>query len=108
MSIININDLSFEKSINNGLSIVDFWSTYCGPCKMFGPVFEAVSNKIQNVNFYKFEITDDSNTRQTPMKYGIRSIPSILAFKDGKLIDTKVGLMDGETFEDWIESLKNN
>ena len=71
---------------------------------MFGPIFEEVSQKIPDVNFVKFEI-DESN-RRTPAKYGIRSIPSILAFKNGEVIEARTGVMDPETFTDWIMELK--
>jgi thioredoxin 1 len=71
---------------------------------MFGPIFEATSEKTTDANFVKFEI-DESN-RQTPIKYGIRSIPSVLAFKDGELVEARTGVMDEETLLAWIEELK--
>ena len=72
---------------------------------MFGPVFEGAAGRHGDVKFCKFEI-DDSNKR-IPAKYGIRSIPSILAFKDGELIEAKTGLMSPDDFDDWITHLKN-
>ncbi len=70
---------------------------------MFGPIFESTSKKLPDVNFVKFEI-DDAN-RRVPAKYGIRSIPSVLAFKNGELIEARAGLMDGDTLEMWISEL---
>ena len=67
-------------------------------------LFESVSDKIPDVNFVKFEI--DETNRRTPAKYGIRSIPSVLAFKDGELVEARTGLMDEETVTMWINELK--
>ena len=73
---------------------------------MFGPVFESASKNHQDLNFYKFEI-DESN-RKTPAKYGIRSIPSVLAFKNGELVGAKTGLMSDKELETWISELKGS
>ena len=98
------NDATFESMIGSGITLVDFWATWCGPCRMFGPIFESASDKTTDAKFVKFEI-DESN-RQTPMKYGIRSIPSILAFRDGELVAARTGVMDEETVLDWVRELK--
>jgi len=104
MALIHLNDSNFDAAIMGGITIVDFWAEWCGPCRMFGPAFEAVSNKIEGIKFGKFEI-DESN-RRTPAKYGIRSIPSILAFKDGELVEARTGLMQEEDFEEWVRGIK--
>ncbi len=104
MALQHATDETFNSMIGNGITLVDFWATWCGPCRMFGPIFESVSEKITDVNFVKFEI-DDTN-RQTPVKFGIRSIPSILAFKNGELVEARTGLMDEETVVAWINELK--
>jgi len=104
MALYHANDENFDSLVMNGLTLVDFWATWCGPCQMFGPIFEEVSNDIKDVNFVKFEI-DDVN-RRTPAKFGIRSIPSVLAFKNGELKEARTGLMDNETLTQWIKELK--
>ena len=104
MALQHANDETFAGLIGAGVTLVDFWATWCGPCRMFGPIFESVSEKMPDVNFVKFEI-DDVN-RRTPAKYGIRSIPSILAFKNGELVEARTGLMDEETVIAWINELK--
>lgn len=106
MSLHHANDENFNKLVGTGITLVDFWASWCGPCRMFGPIFESVSNQVTDVNFVKFEI-DDTN-RATPVKFGIRSIPSILAFKNGELVEARTGLMDEETVMDWIRELKGN
>nr|MBQ0091151.1 thioredoxin [Candidatus Enterousia merdequi] len=104
MALKHANDETFDSMIGQGLTLVDFWASWCGPCQMFGPIFENVSENELDVNFVKFEI--DETNRNTPVKFGIRSIPSVLAFKDGELKEARTGLMDEETLEQWIKELK--
>ncbi|MGI5845696.1 MAG: thioredoxin [Alphaproteobacteria bacterium] len=105
MAIQHANDANFSELTAKGLTLVDFWAPWCGPCRMFGPIFEAVSEKYTNIKFIKFEI--DETNRRTPAQYGIRSIPSVLAFKDGELIEVRTGSMDEDTIEDWIKQLSS-
>lgn len=104
MAIEHANDTNLVSMIGNGITLVDFWATWCGPCRMFGPIFEQVSNQNPDVKFIKFEI-DESN-RRMPAQYGIRSIPSVLAFKNGELVEARAGLMDEDTLTQWINELK--
>lgn len=104
MALKHANDETFDSMIQNGLTLVDFWAAWCGPCQMFGPIFESVSDMRSDVNFVKFEI-DDVN-RRIPAKFGIRSIPSVLAFVNGELKEARTGLMDEETLVQWINELK--
>ena len=104
MAVLHANDTTIDSFIGDGITLVDFWAAWCGPCRMFGPIFESVSDQINDAKFVKFEI-DEAN-RRTPAKYGIRSIPTILAFKNGELIEARTGLMDEETLTAWIQELK--
>ena len=104
MALKHANDENFDSMIQSGLTLVDFWASWCGPCQMFGPIFEDVSDSQTDVNFVKFEI--DETNRRTPAKFGIRSIPSVLAFKNGELKEARTGLMDEETLTQWIKELK--
>ena len=104
MALEHANDANFSDMIAGGITLVDFWASWCGPCQMFGPIFEAVSNKFPDVKFVKFEI-DESN-RRTPAKVGIRSIPRVLAFKNGEVIEARTGLMDADTLAAWVMELK--
>ena len=104
MALKHANDGTFDSMVTSGLTLVDFWASWCGPCQMFGPIFESVSEMKPDVNFVKFEI--DETNRRTPAKFGIRSIPSVLAFRNGEIIEARTGLMDEETLIQWIEELK--
>ena len=104
MALQHATDENFDSMVKDGLTLVDFWASWCGPCQMFGPIFEEVSETKTDVRFVKFEI-DDVN-RRTPARFGIRSIPSVLAFKNGELKEARTGLMDNETLTQWIDELK--
>ena len=90
--------INIEKNFNNqvldnkGLTIVDFWAPWCGPCKMFGPIFESVSKTKSNIKFCKLNVDEDSEG--ISKKLGVMSIPTIILFKDGKEIKRNIGFMD--------------
>lgn len=98
----SITDTDFNSEVLNskGLVIVDFWAEWCGPCRQLLPIMEEVSSEMRGkVEILKMNV-DEAPT--TPSNFGIRSIPSLLLFKDGKLIDTKVGLNPKSTIVAWI------
>jgi thioredoxin 1 len=90
-AVLTATDSNFADSIENskGLAIVDFWAAWCGPCRMVGPIVEELAGEYAGrVRVAKLDV--DAN-QQTATRFNIRSIPSILFFKDGKLVDTVVG-----------------
>lgn len=97
-----ITDDQFEVEVLSakGLVVVDFWAEWCGPCRQLLPIMEEVSSEMASkVQICKMNV-DESPA--TAANFGLRSIPSLLMFKDGKLIDTKVGLNSKATIVDWI------
>lgn len=85
-----VTDSSFDDVISsNGLVLMDFWAEWCGPCRMLGPVLEEVSNE---TGLLVGKLNIDENPEKTN-EYGVRSIPSMVLFKDGKVIHTIVGAM---------------
>jgi thioredoxin 1 len=98
-----VTDANFGDMIeeHEGLSLVDFWAVWCGPCRMIAPLIEQLSKDYAGrVQFGKLDV--DSN-QQTAVKYSIRSIPSVLFFKDGKHVDTVVGAVPKAHLERKIE-----
>jgi thioredoxin 1 len=100
-NIHEVTDANFDAEIVNAEtpSMVDFWAEWCGPCKKVGPVVEELAAEYQGkIKIVKMDV--DSN-RQTPAKYGIRNIPTLIFFKGGKVVNTIVGAqpktsIDGE------------
>lgn len=97
-----ITDTQFESEVlkSKGLVLVDFWAEWCGPCRQLLPIMEELSGEVSDkIKIYKMNV-DESPA--TPANLGIRSIPSLLMFRDGKLIDTKIGLNSKSVITDWI------
>lgn len=88
--IKHVNDQEFNKEVleQNGVVVVDFWATWCGPCKMIAPVIEELAGEMNNVKFVKVDV--DTNPTVAG-KFQIASIPTLMMFKDGKPVDTLVG-----------------
>tara|TARA_X000000950_G_scaffold283895_1_gene385812 strand:+ start:725 stop:1048 length:324 start_codon:yes stop_codon:yes gene_type:complete len=105
-NIIDLNKENFDKIIKDTKYpvIVDFWAEWCGPCKMIAPILEEISNEA-NGNLIVTKVNLDNN-QELATKFSIRSIPTLLLFKDGLLKDTKVGLSSKTDLLEWVE--KNN
>jgi thioredoxin 1 len=104
---ISVTDGNFAEEIEQGqgLSIVDFWAAWCGPCRMVAPIIEQLAGEYAGqLKVAKLDV--DAN-QQVSMKYNIRSIPSILFFKDGKHVDTVVGAVPKAMLERKIQEHLN-
>ena len=104
MSTLTTNDESFDNDISSQSVpvVVDFGAEWCGPCKQLDPILEDIaSENIDKLKVFKLNIDENPIT---PQKFGVRGIPTIMLFKDGKLIDTKVGSLPKSALEAWIKA----
>jgi thioredoxin 1 len=102
-SIVHVTDASFESEVLNadGPVLVDFWAEWCGPCKMIAPVLDELSGKYgDQIKICKMDV--DSN-QQTPGKFNIRGIPTLIIFKGGNADATKVGALSRAQLVEFIE-----
>jgi len=94
---------NFEEVTNNGVSLVDFWAPWCGPCRMIAPVIEELAEEFEGkANICKVN-TDEQ--QDLAVKYGIRSIPTIIFMKDGEVVDQMVGATSKQALAEKINSL---
>ena len=103
MSIQSIKESSFEDEVVNSDTpvLIDFWAEWCAPCKEISSILEEIANEMKNkLKIVKINIDENP---QTPQKYGVRGIPTLLLFKKGKLIDTKVGSLPKSSLETWLQ-----
>ena len=99
----NVTDESFETEVLKASkpTLVDFWAEWCGPCKQIGPILEEISNEmVDQIIVAKHNIDNEPNT---PTKWGIRGIPTMLLFKNGELKATKVGATTKSNIVSWIK-----
>ncbi|MEK9959908.1 MAG: thioredoxin [Pelagibacteraceae bacterium] len=103
MATLKVNDENFESDVLKADKpvLVDFWAEWCGPCKMVGPVLEELSDEMPQIKIAKHNIDDAPNT---PTKYGVRGIPTMLLFKGGEVVDTKVGAATKDAIKEWLSS----
>ena len=104
MSTFPTSNDTFNDDISSSdiLTLVDFWAEWCGPCKQIGPILEEISNeKKDKIKILKLNIDDNPETAQ---KFGVQGIPTLMLFRGGSLIDTKVGSLPKSNLIDWIES----
>jgi thioredoxin 1 len=100
---IKISDASFEQDVLNSAEpvVVDFWAEWCGPCKMIAPALEELAAELNGrVKIAKINIDENQNT---PSRYGVRGIPTLMLFKDGQVASTQVGALPKGKILEWIE-----
>ena len=103
MSVLHASDTSFEKDVLKADRpvVVDFWAEWCGPCKMIAPYLDDIAHELgERVQIVKVNIDENP---LTPTKYGVRGIPTLMVFKNGAAVATKVGALPKRQLQDWIE-----
>ena len=96
-----INSQEFDNTIESGVVVVDFFATWCGPCKMLSPVIDELSGELENVNFVKVDIDQSMDLAQ---KFRIVSVPTMKIFKNGEEVDTLMGFMPKDVLKSKVEA----
>jgi thioredoxin 1 len=105
MSVMELNVANFDETTAKGVVLVDFWAPWCGPCRMLGPTIEELSNSADGYVVGKLNVDDNPDIAE---KFDIRSIPTIMIFKNGQVAETMVGLASKTVLLQKIELHKNN
>ena len=102
--VVALTNDSFAEKVeaSKGYALIDFWASWCGPCRMMSPIFDEIAKETKGVSFYKANIDEAQDLAN---RFRVQSIPCFLLFKDGKAVASRTG---GTTKENFIEWIKEN
>ena len=98
--LLHLKNEDFNKEIESGLVLVDFYADWCGPCKMISPIIEQLASERANTKFIKVNVDIHEDIARS---YGIMSIPTIIVFKNGEIVNQNIGFAPKEVIESWLE-----
>lgn len=103
MGVLHLENENFNEIISNGVTLVDFYAEWCGPCKMLGPIIEEVADELNSIKVMKVNIDEHGDIAQ---KYGVMSIPTLILFKDGNEVNKSIGFMPKEDIIEFVNQNK--
>lgn len=100
MGILNVTDQNFKQETSEGVVLADFWAPWCGPCKMIAPVLEELDSDMgDQVKIVKLDVDEN---QETAGQFGVMSIPTLLVFKNGEVVDKVVGFQPKEALQELL------
>ena len=99
--MLTLTGENFDKEIKSGVTLVDFWAPWCGPCRVLSPVVDALSQEMKGLKFGMVNVDEQPEISE---KFEVASIPTLLLFKNGKIIANRVGATTKENLREWINT----
>jgi thioredoxin 1 len=103
MALTHVTEQTFEATVKEGIVLLDWWATWCGPCRRFAPIFEAAAEKHPDVTFGKIDTEDQGGLAAA---FEIRSIPTVMALRDGVLVFSQPGLLSAAQLDEVIAKVR--
>jgi thioredoxin len=104
MSTVTLNAKNFEATVKNGIVLLDWWASWCGPCRAFAPIYEQVSAAHPDIVFGKVNTEEET---ELSVAFGIRSIPTLMIFREGILVFAQPGMLPAEAIEDLVSRMRS-
>lgn len=103
MATKTLTEVNFQETVKNGITLVDFWAPWCGPCRAFAPAYEKVSDVNPDVTFGKINTEDEQTLAEA---FGIRAIPTLMAFREGVLVFQQAGAVPPQAVQRLVDEIK--